>query len=172
MTPTVVGLDLSLSATGVAQANGCTILAPPGKLVGVGRLAWFRDSIGYLASTGPDLVVVEGYSFGTTHNAHHAGELGGVVLLALFDAGVPVAVVAPSCLKKFATNAGNAKKDAVLVAAVRAGYEGDDNNEADSWILRQMGLYHFGVPEIPITLYRTEAVNKVKWPEVAIKEAV
>jgi hypothetical protein len=67
-------------------------------------------------------------------------------------------------LKKFATGVGNAKKDAMLVGAVRAGYAGQDNNEADAFWLRQMGLYHLGAAEVPLTAYRTEAVQKVAWP--------
>lgn len=166
MIPSVLGLDLSLTATGVAWPNGASsIMAPPKKMTGVERLAWFRYVIGEsLENPRPDLVVVEGYSFGTPNNAHHAGELGGVVQLALYDANVAYVLIAPGSLKKFATGKGNANKDAMLVAAVRAGYQGNDNNEADAWWLRQMGLYHCREADVARTAYRDESVVKVTWP--------
>ncbi len=161
----VVGLDLSLTATGVAGGGGAFVLCPPGRLGGVERLDWYDTTLDRVLDGMDPLVVLEGYSMGSKGRAvFNIGELGGVVRLLLWRGSIPFAEVAPGSLKKFATGKGNDKKDAVLVAAVRAGYEGDDNNEADAWWLRQMGLYHLGVPEVPITVYRTAAVKAVVWP--------
>lgn len=160
----VVGLDLSLTATGVAHDRGKGIITTRAR--GMERLARIRDDV-ITCCLGADLVVIEDYAFSRGESHSHAlGELGGVVRLALWEAAVTYVDVKATNLKKFATDKGNAPKDAVLVAAVRAGYEGDDNNEADAWWLRQMGLYHLGVPEVPITVYRTTAVNVVAWPEL------
>lgn len=170
----VLGLDLAHTSTGVAYPNGdCDVWSPPGDVLGSYRLAWFRRAVTNISKDDlPDLAVIEGYSYGTTNNAHHSGELGGVVRLALWDYSVPTAVIAPGTLKKFATDNGHANKDAMLAAAIRHGYQGDDNNEADAWWLRHMGLYHLGVPEVPITQYRTEAVRRVQWPALLDSAAV
>lgn len=162
----IVGLDLSLTATGVALPDGTTTtLCPPGNLNSGPRLAWLHLAFwGVLQEHKPQLVVIEGYSRGSKYGREEAGEVGGIarVLCHLLD--IPYAIVAPKQRAKFMTDNGNANKDQVLSAAVRSGFAGDDNNEADAWVLRQMALYHQGVPEVPITAYRTEVVNKVVWP--------
>jgi Holliday junction resolvasome RuvABC endonuclease subunit len=158
----IVGLDLSLTATGVAWEGGTGLVKS--KLTGMPRLAEICDDI-VQPSRDVDLVVIEGYSFGS-HNAHaHAlGELGGVVRLDLWRHNIPHVDVPPATLKKFATGKGNAGKDEVLAAAIRSfGFAGSNNNEADAYMLRQMGLAHYdGMANLSIA--RTEALSKVDWP--------
>lgn len=168
----VMGLDMSLQATGVACAScGPRTVSFP-KLRGEERLVQIRQDVmscGYFH----DVVVLEGYSFGS-HQAHsHAlGELGGVVRVALHEAGIPFAEVAPAALKKFATGKGNATKDQVLAAAIRRfGFEGDNNNAADAHILRAMGLAHYfhdfdTYGQLPQD--HLEALAKVEWPEMRL----
>lgn len=172
----VVGLDLSLTATGIATEAGTEVLAT--KLKACARLAWLRDavrarcttSLGLVATA--DLVVIEGYSFASRNSrAHAAGELGGVIRLALHEAGVPFVEVPPSTLKKYATGHGNAGKGEVLAAAIRRlGYEGHDDNEADALWLRQMGIDHYGLtlPSAPMPESHRVALDKVDWPELEV----
>lgn len=146
----IIGLDLSLARTGVATASGTGVLRVAAG--GMHRLAALRDEILDVCGASDtsladraDLVVIEGYSMGTARQQSHAhalGELGGVVRLALFEEAIPFADVAPAALKKYATGKGNANKGQVLEAASkRSGldFAGDDNR-ADAWWLRQMGL--------------------------------
>lgn len=144
MSASVVGLDLSLTATGLARHDGTSTLKAKAGLVGMARLAWLRGQLMDFCA-GADLVVVEGYSMGTARQQSHAhalGELGGVARLALFEAGYPYADVPPASLKRYATGKGNANKGQVLEAASkRSGLDfGGDNNRADAWWLRQMGM--------------------------------
>lgn len=168
----IVGLDLSLRATGYADENGAIVVST--KLRGMERLASLRT---ILTRYPADLVILEDYAFSRADaHAHALGELGGVVKLALHEAGVPTVLVGPSALKKWLTGKGNANKLAMGMAAQRAGYDGpEDDNAVDAWALRQMGLYAVvgydvrvaaGL-SVPPTAYRDEAVAKVTWPPAA-----
>jgi crossover junction endodeoxyribonuclease RuvC len=160
----VGGLDLSLTATGVALPDG-TFATISTSAKGMPRLAAIRDAV--LGMVGmADVVVVEGYSMGsgraggTTH-AHGLGELGGVVRLALYEAGIPHVDVAPARLKKWATGRGNADKDAVLVKAAR-NWDVQDNNQADAAWLRHMGVCRY--LDIEITEAQRQILGQVDWP--------
>lgn len=158
----VVGLDPSLTATGVASTSGQTRLLRPGKRRGPERLVWIRENILSLVS-GAELVVVEGYSYGSQHShAHALGELGGVVRVALFEAGIPYLDIPPSTLKKYATGKGNAKKELVLVEAVkRLDYPGANDNEADALWLRAIGREVLGDPIVELPKVHLKAMEKV-----------
>lgn len=164
----VVGLDLSLTATGVAAVDGTTSVIKT-KLRGPARLAAIRDAIFEIAFPSADLVVLEDYSFASRDaHAHELGELGGVVRLRLWELEVPYVCVSPSSLKKYACGRGNAKKDEVLVAAVRRLPEFDgDHNQADAAWLRAMALDALGTPVIPMPQEHRVALEKVEWPELA-----
>lgn len=197
--PRIVGLDLSLTATGIASEKGARVLSAPKGCMGMARLAWLRDevtarcaaftksgplqhSIDLAEWDGAELVVLEGYSFGTTRQSSHAhalGELGGIVRLALTEARIPWCDVAPAALKKFATGKGNANKVAMGMAASNAGYAGpEDDNAIDAWWLREMGVYRWrdvtdnwgGLPLAP-TRYRDEAIAKIGWPTIGVAAA-
>ena len=135
----VLGLDLGLMATGYAYSDEVAGVIRS-RARGPRRLAEIRDAIlDWVYET--DIVVLEGYSYASQNKAHQVGELGGVIRLSLYTARVPYVEVPPAVLKKFTTGKGNADKDAVFAAAIRRfGFEGDDNNAADAWILRAMGL--------------------------------
>jgi Holliday junction resolvasome RuvABC endonuclease subunit len=163
----VLGLDLSLAATGLAcgEHGSERLNTPASEVSGMPRLQVIRDAVLAHAPFAA-VVVVENYAYsrGDAH-AHALGELGGVVRLALFEAGIPYVDVGPSSLKKWATGKGNAGKDEMLAAAIRRfGFEGYDNNEADAWLLRAMGLAFYERSEVPA--YQAEAMAKVAWPVI------
>lgn len=179
MTPRIVGLDLSLTATGVAPSRfpqlriAYTITT---KLRGCERLAYIRDEVMRPCSPvevwDPDwrmvapLVVIEDYAFSrAAAHSHQLGELGGVVRLALHEAGVPFVCVVPSSLKKYATGKGNANKGEMLAAAIRRlGYEGASDNEADALWLQAMGMDALGCPVVEMPAVNRAALAKVEWP--------
>jgi crossover junction endodeoxyribonuclease RuvC len=163
----VVAFDLSLTSTGWADSTGGGLLVPANGCVGVPRLRWIRDRV-LARSHGADVVVIEGYAFGRIEQAHHLGELGGVVRLALSDAGNVVAEVPPSSLKMFATGKGNAPKDLVLAEAIRKlGYSGHSKDEADAIWLREMALAHYiGLEDRGVTVPQRKALGKIAWPVI------
>lgn len=180
----VFGLDLSLTHTGIA-AGGITGAIKP-KVRGCERLAFVRDEVMSHARRAR-LVVIEGYSMGTARQSSHAhglGELGGVIRLALWEAGVPYAEVPPACLKRYATGKGNANKGLVGECVTKRwpdmSFDGDDNR-VDAWVLYQMGLaYACGdldgqCPEalLPAGYVRVPATHRaglagVEWPSLAV----
>jgi crossover junction endodeoxyribonuclease RuvC len=156
----VVGLDLSLVATGVADESGTRTLSPK-KLRGVPRLAWFHTEI-IRAVEGYEAAVIEGYSFGSQAGREVLGELGGIARLAIYQLGVMLVVIPPKLLKKYVTGSGNAGKDEVIAAAIRNfGFEGISNNEADAYMLRCMA--RDWINEEDVSKERKSLLTKLEW---------
>lgn len=160
----VIGLDLSLTSTGVATPVGETAIKSKKK--GEERLVEIREAVLYLVVPfGNPYIIIEGYSFGQQHSqAHSAGELGGQVRVALFERGIPFVVVPPTVLKKFITGKGNAAKVEVSsTISARTGIVFSTDDEADAYALRELGLAHFGENQIEWPKKNLEAVNSVEW---------
>lgn len=168
----VLGLDLSITATGVAWADGSWSTIGPNAKLGDKRLRVIVDhverAIFDLPGAAPDLVVIEGPVVRSSA-AVVIGMVHGAVRLYLLDNRIPYALVPPATLKKFATGKGNADKTAMAMAAYkRAGVEFDDDNQCDAWWLRQAGLHALGAPEIDLPAAQVAALEKVDWPASVI----
>lgn len=163
-----IGLDLSLTATGISTDDDAWTVKV--KTTGMQRLHDLSEAVIRTAMPSLDYlthVFVEGYAFARPNQAHQLGELGGVVRYRLWELGIPYTDVAPACLKKFATGKGNAGKPDMLDASRRAGYEGsNDDNAVDAWFLRQFGLYVFRTPRVERFAYRDEVVAPFLAPVV------
>lgn len=142
----IFGLDPSLTSTGVAtRLDDGNELARPAtiksKATGPLRLVEIRDVLRDLIPPNA-AVYIEGYSFSSRFSRAHAlGELGGVIRVDLWERGIRCVEVAPKMLKSWAVGKGNAGKEEMLAAAIRGGYEGHDNNEADAWWLAHLGWH-------------------------------
>ena len=165
----VLGLDLSLTSSGYScgpEVGTITV-----KTKGPERLIQIREAITNLcAALNPDLVVVEGYSFASRNSqAHSIGELGGVIRVALHEAGCPTAIVPPTCRAKFASGRGNSSKVAVVSAiSARTGiaWEGKGADDmCDAWILEEMGLTYLGLGKHAWPEKNLEALTTIDWPE-------
>lgn len=165
--PRIIGLDASLTSTGVALPSGATVIWSP-KERGVERLAEFRSLLEDVMFD-IDLVVIEDYAFsGRGAHSHELGELGGVIRLVLHDNGRPWVAVLPNVLKKFATGSGVASKNEMLAAAIRRlGYDGHSDDEADALWLRAAALDHYGYPVVDMPAVNRAALDKIAWPELA-----
>lgn len=170
----ILAIDPSLTGTGICHPDGSTETLHT-KSRGCERLRWLRDEI-ITYTLAADLVVIEGYSYGSRGAAViNIGELGGVIRLALFERQIPLVEIPPACLKRYATSRGNASKDDVLQAGVmRSGHTFADNNCCDAWWLHQMALAHYD-PENPL-LVKMPASNmgalvKVAWADVGRRVA-
>lgn len=171
----VVGLDLSLTATGYCSVTGETETLSS-KQQEMDRIRDLTEQLSvrlfgpntpqFLLEEFADLVVIEDYAFSRGGHAHEVGELGGVVKNLLIEMSQPYVLVGPSSVKKFATNKGNANKIEMGVAAAKLGQEfGGDDNRCDAWWLREMALYRYGAgATAPATAYRDEVVSKIAWP--------
>lgn len=167
--PRVVGLDISLTGTGIATPTTADTITPGGRR-GIERIQYIRDCIlGDLLDHEPDLVVIEGPSYGSQGGQAHdrAGLWWAVRLLCVEAYPVPVAVVPPATLKRYATGRGNADKAAMAVAAYkRLGRELADDNRVDALWLRAAGMDHLGHPLAPMPATHRAALDRVAWPDV------
>lgn len=179
----IVGLDLSLTSTGIARlvvgpdvehtagVRRVTSKPPPPAQVTLStrslRLRRIAGDV-YNVTSGADLVVVEGPSYASDSGAaHDRAGLWWLIVGRLTGTGHPVIEVPPSTLKTYLTGKGNAPKDQVLAAVVRR-YPAVDvtgNDEADSLGLAAMGARFVGYPIEPDGLPKTHtrAMDAVRW---------
>ena len=165
MTP--VGLDLSLTSTGMSWMNEQSVIRT--KLFGPERLHLISEMIlSYLNKIDTPIVIVEGYSFASRNSqAHSIGELGGVVRVSLWRNQIPYVDVPPTSRAKFATGKGNAGKGEVMSAVsartgiVWSGSGADDM--CDAWILEEMGLVKLGRPRFDWPAINKSALDKIDW---------
>lgn len=165
-----------MTATGIARSDGLTVTLSGKAYAGAERLRALRD--GVLMMTGvvcnetfdvprPDLICIEGYSFGSRHGGERLGELGGVIRLALHEQKMPWVEFAPKIVKKLATGRGNAAKEEVFAAAIRRlNYKGASLDEADALWVREVALQHFGEPTCDLPDKHLEALKGIEWPEI------
>jgi Holliday junction resolvasome RuvABC endonuclease subunit len=161
----LLGLDLSLTSTGVSHGDQQYVLTPQQK--GVERLAYFFDTISsLLQKMNQPAIVMEGYSFASRNSqAHSIGELGGVVKLAAWKLEIPIVIVPPTSRAKFATGKGNASKSEVVSAiSAKTGIVWDGkgaDDKCDAWILEEIGRVHVGTQRHDWPKQNIEALSKV-----------
>lgn len=173
--PRVIGLDLSMTATGVCLPDGSTFTIATNPKARDRRLLHIVEQItaalgdpGY--GIGADLAVIEeappglkGPAIKAIHMVH------GAVRLRLVELGLPYVEVNPSTLKVYATGIKGADKTAMAMAAYkRAGIEFADDNQCDAWWLRAAGLDHLGHAPVDMPKAQRVALDKAIWPEMAV----
>jgi len=163
----VLGLDLSMTATGIAFPDGRTRTVATNAKHKDARLAVIRDAV-TLALAGVDLVVMEEAPPGLKGPAIKAIHMvQGAVRVALLDVGVPYAVVNPSTLKAYATGKKGADKTAMAMAAFkRVALEFPDDNQCDAYWLRAMGMDRFGCAVVAVPQAQRAFLDSVDWPKV------
>lgn len=163
----VMGLDLSLTSTGVS-INGQTSLIAT-KLKGAERLHRISlEVVNTAKDSNVDIVAIEGYSFASRNSqAHSIGELGGCVRMRLWENNIPFVEIPPTCRAKFASGRGNASKGEVISAIsaktglVFSGAGGND--ECDAWVLEEMVLAFAGCSKFEWAADRISALAKIDW---------
>lgn len=171
----VVGLDLSLSSTGIAWTDGDAWHVDSWKPLNtydtryprsIERLRHIRGIVLIkLDEVNPDVIVIED-TVARSHAASALGELAGVVKVAIADGGYPAPVlVSPAVVKKVATGRGNCDKTAVIVAARdRLRYTGTQSDEADSLWLLAIGTELAGRPIVKFTKAEQAVIAKIARP--------
>lgn len=142
-----LGIDLSLCATGIVRITNGKLTTQ--KLVKtkptcdniseLQRLLKIRSEI---ETTDVDIAVIEGLAF-SVRNSTALVQLSGLNYLVrelLYENKIPFILVAPTSLKKFATNKGNCQKDEVMLACYKRWHTTfKDNNLSDAFILAKIG---------------------------------
>lgn len=181
----IVGLDLSLTSTGIATINTETGQRTVERVTSKGKKdASLTDRQGRLhnlrlaiclKAADADLVVIEGPSFGQARQGgqHDRAGLWWIIVDWLSqpeDAdgwGKRIVEVSPASRAKYGTGKGNGAKDAVLAAVVRRypEVEVSGNDEADALLLAAMGARHLGAPiEDSLPQTHLAAMDNVAWP--------
>ena len=174
----IIGLDLSLTSTGVAtytpgdvevrrvysKPHGSTLADRADRLIAL--LGEIGDH-----TIGADLAAIEGPSLGQARQGgqHDRAGLWWMVVYGLHLSGVPVVEIPPACVKRYATGKGNASKDEVLAAVIRRYPDVPvmGNDEADALVLVAMAAHHYQVSTLPtVPASHATALAKVDWPEV------
>lgn len=172
----VVGLDVSLTATGIACAYHATVIPSAGKRDDTlaqrqQRLRRVRSQIIRTIAdwvVEPDLIVIEGPSY-NSKNAASSHDRSGLwwLLIDVFTVrGWKVVEVPPKSRMKYATGSGSAPKDAVLAAAVRRLPFDDinDNNAADAAWLCAIGHDLLGQPLVQLPAAQHAAIDIYRLP--------
>lgn len=171
----IMGLDLSLNATGVCLPDNRVMTIKLKTEHGDNRLCIIRDTVRrFLPKV--DMCVIEGMGRFKGNTGLKIAEVHGVIKTELMDQGVPYVFVTPSTLKKWATDNGGADKALMMAAAYQqAGLRFRDDNQCDAWWLRQAGHDHYGLP-MDITPLpdqeRSSLLAGVNWPMISDPEPV
>jgi Holliday junction resolvasome RuvABC endonuclease subunit len=97
------------------------------------------------------------------HGAGITGMVQGVIRLALMERSIQYRAVAPAVVKKYICGRGNATKaDIRLAIFQRTGLDIRDDNQADAFVLRHIGLHLAGVPQLQLPKAHTECLSKIE----------
>lgn len=146
----VTGLDISLTATGVAATTSSgdvllTTISPDKKLLDMQRMDWLINKIN-IQCANRDLVAIEGLAF--SRNLPSATERAGLHWMLrhwLWERSIPTVIVSPTALKKFVTGKGSAEKSLMLREVFRRwNITANNDNEADAYGLYRISLCLLG----------------------------
>lgn len=166
--PRVVGVDLSLTGTGLALEGTLATIRTDAAAPMERRLLAIREAVLASCFEGADLVVIEDFVT-RSPAASTLGMVHGIVRVALVEAGIPFVLVAPATLKKYVTGKGNAKKDDMRMETYkRFGRDIADDNQVDAFGLRAMALDALGHPLVPMPTAQRDCLEKVAWPTLAV----
>jgi Holliday junction resolvasome RuvABC endonuclease subunit len=175
----VVGVDLSLTSTGIATAGGVRTIASSGRdgaslRVRHARLADVTTrvvlAVSDAAAPRTALVVIEGPAYAAKGGkTHERAGLWWMVVDELLSAGHLVAEVPPPTLKKYALGKGVGDKGAMVDAAARRMPQVEtrgQNDAVDALWLRAMGMHRYGQPLCSVPKAHAAALDAVAWPDV------
>lgn len=168
-------IDPSLTRTGRAWTASDGTMAvdslPTGKLdmAGMRRIQYVVDAVmDLVADVAPDVVVIETMMLSKQGGGAETAWLHGVLRWELHRAGLfPVVEVAGASRQKWACgHQADRGKDAVLVAAVRAGMPVQNNDQADAAWFYDMAQVAYSPAPGDLPRYRLEVLGAIAWPEV------
>ncbi|MDF5755795.1 hypothetical protein [Spongiactinospora sp. TRM90649] len=175
MNPRVIGLDLSLTGSGIASSRGwCEVVGRadittlPLAQRDAALVALARE-ITHLIGGVSDLIVIEAPAYSRSGGgAHERAGLWWRVVHILLGEGHTLVEVLPNLRSTYATGRHNAPKTHVVDAVARrwpTWQTGGDENAADAVVLMAMGLDHLGHPAAIVPARHHAALERVAWPE-------
>ncbi|MGH3693255.1 MAG: hypothetical protein ACRDRX_04515 [Pseudonocardiaceae bacterium] len=188
--PYVLGIDSALSKTGVAiielTPEGCrahtAVVASPTRTQSItdrhDRIIQIVSGVRSEVGGRAELALIEAPALDADHgNAWDRAAVWWGIVSVLLDLHIPVAWVAPSTLKKWATGRGGSKQKPVektdVVEAMHALWPGlactrtaRRSDECDALVLGTMAAQHLGWP-VPVRSHHGASRDVVKWPTLA-----
>ncbi|WP_225825657.1 hypothetical protein [Streptomyces naphthomycinicus] len=179
--PTVYGLDLSLTSTGISDGSTAEALIP-GNRDGHDRLEFHRRSIRERIPDDTSLVVIEGVamSVGYRPGVEEMTYLRGIIKHDLWRRRIPFATCPPQHRIIYACGVANPAKDHpqnrrktiakgmvrdAVVERYKVPCEGRGRyDQADSVVLAAMGLHWLGYPLVVLPDTHRRALDGVQWP--------
>lgn len=162
-----VGIDPSLSGTGlvVLDEEGQVVEAvslKAGKEDDPLRFMKLAKRIRKHLNPATDRVIIEGFSFGSRGaGVSKMYGIGWTIRILLEEEVFHWTEVAPTALKKFASNKGNAKKeDLVLPVYKKWGFETDSNDILDAYVLAKIAYSMYN--HDGLLVYEQEVLKKIK----------
>ena len=168
LAPLVIGIDPSLTGTGLAHVDGSTEVidftrGPLRLITGDHRLLAIANNLAAMLKSTKitPYAVIEDLPK-QAKGAGLTGRVQGVVRLILIEHEIPFLAIVPSTLKMFATGKGTSPKPELRMALFkRTGVDIPDDNACDAWWLREIGLHKLGFPTIDLPKTHTRALDKV-----------
>lgn len=172
---TVMGVDSSLTGTGIAYPDGATAVVttkPCGDTLTARhqRLDYIVGAV-LSAAHHVDVAVIESPSLGQGRQGGTLDRNGlwWLIVHYLTSNEVTVIDVPPATLKKYATGHGNATKPDMRMALFqRCGRDVRDDNEVDAFWLRALGLHLAGQPLVQLPQVNLSALAKLALPPLAV----
>lgn len=177
LSPTFIGLDMSLSATGFCRKQGKdmlieTIKTNPRTCVNdLARLRYISDKCMERIPKDTSMICMEDYFVGRfAASGLKLAALGAVIRLALYETGLPFFIITPSQLKKYITGKGNSPKSMVIKEVYKKWkIDCKDDNQADATVLAHVSEAVFCNlhPDSSLVLpykmlkYQTDTLKKV-----------
>lgn len=164
----ILSIDPSMRKTGVCvlvngEVEHLGLIKVCSKIKGVDVLVEIYTALNELLSRyNPDVVAIEGYSFGSHGRVFQLGEVGGVLRLALANAGVPaMLVIPPTRVKKFTGSGKASKLDIIRYVQDTEDIECTSNDMADALVIGRIAeavLRYKDTGELPPTRKAAEVV--------------
>ncbi|MGW1939004.1 hypothetical protein [Streptomyces goshikiensis] len=185
--PLVIGIDPSLTSTGVAGADWADALRPS-KLSGHARLDWILAEVTDRTKLA-DLVVIEGPAYGQQLQPGHHERAGlwWLITTMLHRRGIPYAVSNPHLRTIYATGKANPAQGhpkqqrariakgmvhTFVVEQLGIWCEGVGKYDAaDAAVFAAMGLAWLGYPLLDLPAEQRRALDTVHWPEQTVAVA-
>ena len=152
----IIGLDLSLTASGVARIDDeprCWRVRSKGKSTDTlaqrsNRLARIDEEIRFAIPAGAAIAIESAAHAASTGHHHDRSGLWWLVVNTLVEQDHRVYEFTPTQVKKYATGRGNASKMEVMAAVIKRYPQFDvaDDNEADAVVLAAMLARALGQP--------------------------
>lgn len=167
--PRIVGVDPSLTRTGVCDSDGTTydIATDPKRWPDpFARIDHIVTNVLAEAIEGA-LVVIEGAMM-AARVGPETMFLHGLIRHTLWSRGIPFVDIAGASRQKYACGSSRDRgKDAVLAAAIRAGSDCANNDQADAWWLWRIAIDAYCKDPDDLPTYRREVLFRYSpWPQI------